>query len=66
MKKIYVRPEIEEVVLEDLMEIVVDSVGQKGSVKDQTDTDWDFAGDATGDNITPTAKDNNLWDGWDD
>ena len=65
MKKIYVRPEIEEVVLEDLMEIVVDSVGQKGSVKDQTDTDWDFAGDATG-NITPTAKDNNLWDGWDD
>ena len=65
MKKIYVRPEIEEVVLEDLMEIVVDSVGQKGSVDGQTDTDWDFAGDATG-NITPTAKDNNLWEGWDD
>lgn len=65
MKKIYVRPEIEEVVLEDVMQIPVESVGQKGSVEGQTDTDWDFGGNAEGD-ITPTAKDNNLWDGWDD
>lgn len=65
MKKIYVRPEIEEVVLEDVMQIPVESVGQKGSVEGQTDTDWDFGGNAEGD-ITPTAKDNNLWDGWED
>ena len=67
MQKIYVRPEIEEVVLEDLMEIVVDSVGQKGSVTGQDDTDWGFGGTPGEDDIvTPTAKDGNLWDTWDD
>ena len=66
MKKIYVRPEIEEVVLGDLLDqIPVDSVGQKGSVTDQDDTDWQFGGTASGD-ITPTAKGGNLWDAWDD
>ena len=69
MKKIYVRPEMEEVVLEDLMEIVVDSVGQKGSVTGQTDTNWGFGGTPDEDDeftVTPTAKDGNLWEGWDD
>ena len=49
------------------MEIVVDSVGQKGSVTGQDDTDWGFGGTPGEDVIvTPTAKDGNLWDTWDD
>lgn len=66
MKKIYVRPEIEEIFLGRLMDqLPVESVGQKGSVTGQTDTGWEFGGDAE-EGITPTAKGGNLWDSWDD
>lgn len=64
MKREYFRPHIEIIVTESLLDNV-QSYGQKGSVTDQTDTDWGFGGDGnSGD--TPDAKGNNIWDEEDD
>ena len=61
MKKTYIAPEAHiECRFAEVMQLPVESVGQKGSVKNQTDTDWDFGGDAEGE-ITPTAK-KGFWD----
>ena len=66
MKKYYIKPEIEEIIFEKLLQqIPSDSVGIKGGVTGESDTQWDFGGDAEG-NLTPTAKSGNLWDAWDD
>jgi len=66
MKKYYIKPEIEAIIFEKLLQqIPSDSVGIKGGVTGEGDTQWDFGGDAEG-NLTPTAKSGNLWDAWDD
>lgn len=66
MKKIYQTPQISKVIYsENLMEgeILIQSVGMKGSVTGQTDTDWQFGNDGTtGDD--PDAKTSGRF--WDD
>ena len=68
MKKYYIKPEIEAIIFEKLLQqIPSDSVGIKGGVTGESDTKWDFGGDAEENlNLTPTAKSGNLWDAWDD
>ena len=65
MKKIYLKPEIEEVISEELMQIILQSVGKTGNVPDEDDTGWDFGGDGSETDI-PDAKGGSLWDAWDD
>ena len=67
MKKMYIKPEIEEMISEDLMQQkpILASVGKTGSVPNEDDTDWRFGGDGS-ETDNPDAKGGNLWDGWDD
>ena len=66
MKKIYQTPQISKVIYsENLMEgeILIQSVGMKGSVTGETDTNWQFGNDGTkGDD--PDAKGTGRF--WDD
>ena len=66
MKKIYQTPQISKVIYsENLMEgeILIQSVGMKGSVTGETDTNWQFGKDGkTGDD--PDAKTSGRF--WDD
>lgn len=66
MKKIYQTPQINKVIYsENLMEgeILIESVGMKGSVQGQTDTNWQFGEDGhIGDR--PDAKGTGRF--WDD
>lgn len=65
MKKIYLKPEIEEVISEEIMQIPLQSVGKTGNVTGETDTNWEFGGDGS-ETDNPDAKGGNLWDAWDD
>jgi len=67
MKKLYIKPEIEEIITEDLMQQkpILSSVGKTGSIPDQDDAIWGFGGDGqAGD--TPDAKEGNMWDLWEE
>ena len=65
MKKIYLKPEIEEIISEKFMQIPLQSVGKTGNVTGESDTNWEFGGDGSSTD-TPDAKSGNLWDAWDD
>lgn len=67
MKKIYQTPKVDRIIyLNDIMEsdMKPESVGVKGSVTGQTDTDWDFGGTLPGTGITNDAKGTGRF--WDD
>ncbi len=64
MKKTYIAPEAHiECRFAEVMQLPVESVGQKGSVSGQTDTNWEFGGTPNEEDgpLNPTAK-KGFWD----
>ena len=64
MKKQYISPSIESIITTPIMQgaLPLNSVGQSGSVTDQTDTDWDFGGDGSSSHTVDAKTSNHIPD----